>query len=100
MIVETLNGCVKHAMFDLLIQNGRLIDPAQSMDGRFDVAFHAGRVADVAQSLSEAKAAETIDATDLIVAPGMIDLHVHVYDSVSHYGIPGATMRSVASMVS
>jgi dihydroorotase len=75
-------------MYDLVIRNGRLIDPAQSLDEPLDVAFNAGRVAAVAKSLAEAKAAEVIDATELIVAPGMIDLHVHVYEGVSHYGIP------------
>ena len=75
-------------MYDLLIRNGRLIDPARSIDERADVAFNAGRVATVAKSLADAKAAETIDASGLIVAPGMIDLHVHVYEGVSHYGIP------------
>jgi dihydroorotase len=75
-------------MYDLLIRNGRLIDPARSIDERLDIAFNAGRVAAVAKSLADAKAAETTDATGLIVAPGMIDLHVHVYEGVTHYGIP------------
>ncbi len=75
-------------MYDLLIRNGRLIDPARAIDEPMDVAFHAERVAAVSKSMPEAKAAETIDATGLIVTPGMIDLHVHVYEGVSHYGIP------------
>jgi dihydroorotase len=75
-------------MVELIIRNGRLIDPACGLDERRDIAFQAGRVAAVARSLAEQPAAETIDATGLIVAPGMIDLHVHVYAGVSHYGIP------------
>lgn len=74
-------------MHDLLIRNGRLIDPAQSIDRRLDVAMSGGRVAAVGQSLQEG-AAEVLDASGLIVTPGMIDLHVHVYAGVSHYGIP------------
>ena len=75
-------------MYDLVIRGGRLIDPGRSVDEPLEVAFHAGRVAAVTSSLADARAAETIDATGLIVAPGMIDLHVHVYDGVSHYGVP------------
>jgi dihydroorotase len=75
-------------MYDLIVSNARLIDPARSVDGPFDVGFRAGRVAAVAGSLAAAKAAERIDAAGMILAPGMIDLHVHVFDGVSHYGVP------------
>ncbi len=75
-------------MHDLVIRNGRLIDPACSLDEKRDVAFRAGRVAAVASTLEGQPTGETIDAAGLIVAPGMIDLHVHVFDGISHYGIP------------
>jgi dihydroorotase len=75
-------------MYDLLIRNGRLIDPAQSIDSPMDIAFQAGRVAAVVRSLADSKAANTIDAAGQIVVPGFIDLHVHIYEGVSHYGIP------------
>lgn len=45
-------------------------------------------MAAVEVSLETAKATETIDASGLIVTPGMIDMHVHIYAGVSHYGIP------------
>src|SRR5262245_6913034 len=73
-------------MYDLVIRNGRLIDPAQNLDEQRDVAFHAGRVAASPVPAGEA-ATEVIDATGLILSPGLIDLHVHVFDGVSHYGI-------------
>ena len=75
-------------MHDLVIRNGRLIDPACALDAKRDVAFRGGLVAAVAPSLDGEPAGAALDATGLIVAPGMIDLHVHVYDGVSHYGIP------------
>jgi dihydroorotase len=73
--------------YDLLLKNGTLIDPAQGIHGRMDVAFSAGRVAAVGEDLPRREAAEVVDCTDRIVAPGMIDLHVHVFWGVSHYGI-------------
>lgn len=75
-------------MFDLLITNGRLLDPARSVDESCDVAFKDGRVAAVGKNLDRSQATETLDATGLLVTPGLIDLHVHVYQGVSHYGIP------------
>jgi dihydroorotase len=88
-------------MYDLVIRNGRLIDPAAGLDGRFDVAFQAGRVAAVAPAL-DGPALEDLDARDCIVAPGLIDLHVHIYAGVSHYGIapdPTCLARGVTTAV-
>jgi len=73
--------------YDLLLKGGDLIDPAQSLHARRDVAFAGGKVAAVAESIASSQAAETIDCSGLLVAPGMIDLHVHVYWGGSHYGI-------------
>jgi dihydroorotase len=60
-----------------LIQNGRVIDPASQSDGIADVLISGGRIAAVAPGLS-ARGAEVFDATGLVVAPGFIDMHVHL----------------------
>lgn len=73
--------------FDLVIQNGRLIDPAEGRDGAFDIAFRNGKVAEVAPTIDPGNA-PTVDARDRYVVPGLVDAHVHVYEGVSHYGIP------------
>ena len=63
----------------LLIRGGRVIDPASGIDGELDVLLRDGRVAEVASSGSiRGKAEATLDARKLIVAPGLIDLHVHL----------------------
>jgi dihydroorotase len=62
-------------MNDILIQNGRVIDPASGFDGVADVTIAGGRIAKVGPS--KGKAGETIDAKGKIVCPGLIDLHVH-----------------------
>src|SRR4051795_13325178 len=57
-----------------IIRNGRIIDPANQRDEVADLFINDGRiVTDV-----DARDAETIDATGLIVAPGLIDIHVHL----------------------
>ena len=73
--------------YDLLLSGGTLIDPAQAIHGAQDVAFAGGRVAAVAERIDPASARQVVDCTGHIVAPGLIDLHVHVFPGVSHYGI-------------
>ena len=63
-------------MFDLVLKGGRVIDPAQGMDARMDVAFADGRVAEVGADLAGGK--QTRDVSGLIVVPGLVDLHTHV----------------------
>ncbi len=72
--------------YDVLIKNGRVIDPANNLDGRFDVAISGGCIAEVAAGI-EGDAAEVFDANGLIVTPGLVDLHAHVYDKVIPLGI-------------
>ena len=64
-------------MAKLLIRNGRVIDPASGMDAAADVLIEDGRIAGVAPGLSAA-GAEIFDAGEMIVAPGFIDMHVHL----------------------
>jgi len=64
--------------YDILIQNGRVIDPANDIDAVMDVAVKDGKIARVAESIS-GDAEKVIDATGAIVTPGLIDIHAHVY---------------------
>lgn len=73
--------------YDLLIKGGILIDPAQNIHTHKDVAFAGGAVAAVGDDLPRGEAREILDANGRILAPGMIDLHVHVFAGISHYGI-------------
>ena len=61
----------------IVIRNGRVIDPATQTDRVADVLIVDGRIAGVAPNLSSPKA-EIYDATGMIVAPGFIDMHVHL----------------------
>src|SRR5688572_19983749 len=76
------------ATYDLLIRGGTLLDPAQGLHARRDVAFAGGRVAAVAEAIPAADAAQVVEADGALVTPGLVDIHVHVFDGVSHYGIP------------
>src|SRR5476651_1740017 len=73
---------VQSAPYDLVLRGGRVIDPAQGLDGLFDVAVSNGRIAAVGKSLP-GRARETVDVRGKLVLPGMIDTHAHVYRYVS-----------------
>jgi dihydroorotase len=70
--------------FDLVLRGGRVIDPAQNIDAVLDVAFQSGRVAALGKGLD----GKTIrDVSGLIVTPGLIDLHTHVYWGGTSLGV-------------
>jgi dihydroorotase len=62
----------------LLIRGGRVIDPSQRHDGVADVLIADGRIADMGRGLGAPDGAEVMDAKGMVVAPGLIDLHVHL----------------------
>lgn len=61
----------------ILIRGGRVIDPSQGLDGAADVLVDGGKIAAVGSSL-DAGGAEIIEAGGLVVAPGLVDMHVHL----------------------
>lgn len=71
--------------FDIVIKNGRVIDPASNKDATQYIGIKGRRIAALSSEPLEGK--NTIDATGCIVTPGLIDFHTHLYDGGSHYGI-------------
>ncbi len=64
--------------YELLLKGGRVIDPKNGVDGIRDVAISDHRIAAVSEKIPAASAIKVIDATGLVVIPGMIDIHAHV----------------------
>jgi dihydroorotase len=86
-------------MSDVLILHGRLIDPANGVDDARDVLLRDGRVAAVERpgTLNGVQVAETIDATGMIVAPGLVDVHVHLREPGQTYKETIATGTAAAA---
>jgi len=61
-----------------LIKGGRLVDPSQNRDGFFDLLIENGRVSRVGANLSAPAGVRVMDASGFIVAPGLVDMHVHL----------------------
>ncbi|MEP6702654.1 MAG: amidohydrolase/deacetylase family metallohydrolase [Betaproteobacteria bacterium] len=71
---------------DLILRNGRVIDPASGVDAIRDVGFENGRVAAV-ESRIAATASDERDVAGKLVTPGLIDLHTHVYWGGTSIGV-------------
>ncbi len=73
--------------FDLILRNGRVVDPSQQLDAVCDVAFSGGKVARVGPRLEAGQGTAVRDVSGFIVTPGLIDLHTHVYWGGTSLGI-------------
>jgi dihydroorotase len=65
--------------YDLLLQGGHVIDPANRIDSVMDVAVENHHIAAVAAHIDPSLAVKAIDVSGLYVTPGLVDIHVHVY---------------------
>ena len=74
--------------YDLLVKGGRVVDPSQGLSAVRDIGIASGRVSRVAPDLPASEARQVLGARGKIVTPGLIDVHVHVYDGVAPLGIP------------
>lgn len=72
---------------DLVIKGGTVVDPSQSLHKRSDVAVLRGQIEALEADIPADQGRRVVDAQGCIVTPGLIDLHVHVYPGVSHFGI-------------
>jgi dihydroorotase len=82
----------------LLLKGGRVIDPASRVDAEMDVLLRDGRVAEIApRNKLRGSADETFNARGLVVAPGFIDLHVHLREPGQAYKETIATATAAAA---
>lgn len=82
-------------ILDLLIKNGTVISPATGINGRYDVGITGGKIAVLVPSGQDETvltARETLDATGLLVTPGLIDIHVHVFPAGAQLAIDADTV--------
>lgn len=65
--------------FETIIKNGHVIDPANDINGARDIAIANGKIALIAKDIPSGRGKNVIDASGLIVCPGFIDIHTHVF---------------------
>ncbi|MEO6909591.1 MAG: amidohydrolase/deacetylase family metallohydrolase [Edaphobacter sp.] len=72
--------------YDLLLQNGHVLDAKNHVDKITDVAIKDGHIAKVGDNLNPKDAAKTVDVKGYYVTPGLIDIHMHMYASTGEKG--------------
>ena len=75
------------AVMDLVIRNGFVVDPASGVQAPMELAVGGGRIHALGPDLSALPRIRTIDVGGALVCPGLIDLHVHVYEWVTNFGV-------------
>lgn len=71
----------ENSRLDLLLKGGCVIDPANEVEGSLDVGIRDGRIAEVSDRIAADRATRVIDVSGLLVTPGLVDIHVHAYDT-------------------
>src|SRR5690348_7604774 len=86
-------------MSDILILHGRVVDPASGVDAERDLLLRNGRIAAVEAPgmLKGIETSQTIDADGMIVAPGLVDVHVHLREPGQTYKETIATGTAAAA---
>jgi dihydroorotase len=81
LLVFSLGVIAQNAgpIYDVLVKGGHVIDPKNGIDGIMDIAIKQGKIFKVDKNLNAKDAKQVVDAAGLIVAPGLIDLHAHVF---------------------
>jgi dihydroorotase len=69
----------KETTYDLLIKGGRVMDPASGLDSVTDVGIKGHVVTRIGRTLDASSAKQVVDARGLLVVPGLIDIHAHVF---------------------
>jgi dihydroorotase len=78
-ILGLTTGIAKSQLYDIVIKNGHLIDPKNNIDRIMDVAISNGKIALISKAIDAKEGKKVIDAKNMYVTPGIIDMHVHVF---------------------
>lgn len=91
-----MNQTATSESYDLVLKGGHVLDERNGIDDILDVGIKAGKIAAVGKSL-QASAGQTEDVSGTIVAPGLIDIHTHVYHKSTSLSVdPGLIARRSA----
>lgn len=87
VLFAVLSAQTTQVKYDLLIKGGKLIDPKNNINAETDVAIKDGKIASVGKDIPAREAKQVINAKGLLVTPGLIDIHGHVFHGTQpdHY---------------
>jgi len=79
-----MSGSLLAQSYDFVIKGGHIIDPVNNIDKVMDLAIKEGKIAAIKKNIPDAQAKKVIDASGLIVSPGLIDMHTHNFFGTEH----------------
>ena len=74
-------------MYDHILKGGFLVDPFRNLNGVHDIAIEQKKIALIASTIPREEARRIIEVQGLIVTPGLIDLHAHVFEGFTRFGV-------------
>ena len=74
-------------MYDIVLKGGTVVDPSAGLRGVHDVAIQQGLIAHIAPAIPAEEARRVVDVAGKVVTPGLIDLHVHVFEGFTRFGV-------------
>ncbi len=79
-----MSGSLLSQNYDILIKGGHIIDPVNNIDQVMDLAIKGNKIAAIEKEISANQAKKVVDASGLIVSPGLIDMHTHNFYGTVH----------------
>jgi dihydroorotase len=83
LICFIMSGLIKAQTYSIVIKGGHVIDPKNNIDEPMDIGVKDGKIVLVAKNIDEKEGIQIVNAQGLYVTPGLIDIHVHVYQGVN-----------------
>lgn len=84
LMLMLMSGSLLAQSYDFVIKGGHIIDPLNNIDKVMDLAIKGGKIAAIKKNIPDAQAKKVIDASGLIVSPGLIDMHTHNFFGTEH----------------
>jgi dihydroorotase len=78
-----MTGSIKAQTYSIVIKGGYVIDPKNNINEVMDVAVKDGKIVQIAKNIDEKEGIQVVNAKGLYVTPGLIDIHVHVFQGTN-----------------
>ncbi len=78
-------------VFDVVVKNGTVVDPSQGIHEKKDVAIAHGKIVDVRKGINASSAKRVVDASGMLVVPGLVDFHVHCSHNINYIAVDPET---------
>jgi dihydroorotase len=78
-----MTGLVKAQTYNIVIKGGHVIDPKNNIDEVMDIAVKDGKIVQIAKNIDEKEGIQVVNAQGMYVTPGLIDIHVHVFQGTN-----------------